>query len=179
VFVAATLSARGYYVVATTGWWATEWFPVLLVCAGVTFLGFTLRRAPEELRLLWLFGALVFAASLFSPVTNGDGTYWQRLAHPMWNMRYEYLLTLAWLTTLVWTLCASSQRMLRYPALLLLALICFVAIPRDWEDPPFVNYHYQSYAQRVEQAPAGSRIVIPLNPGGFGPGGWTMTLIKQ
>lgn len=174
LFVAATLGMRGYMLVGTLGWWATDWFPVAIAIAGAVFLGYTLRTAPQELRLLWLFSALVLAASLFSPVIPGPGTYWQRLAAPGWNLRYEYLLGIAWLSTLVWILSTRPKPALRRLTLVLLTFTCLAAIPLDWQYSPFTDYHYQSYVTRFERLPVGSRIAIPLNPGG-----WTMVLIKH
>ena len=177
IVLVAAFSMKGYALVSLSGWWATGWFPALLLIAGLIFLAAALRRAPQELRLFWLFGGLVFAAALVSPVTNGDGTYWQRLAHPMWNARYEFFLMLAWLVTLVWVIRSPAAPLVRRVALIALAFACLVAIPVDWEYPPFQNYHYQTYVRRFERLPAGSRLVIPLNPPLMHP--WTMTLIKH
>lgn len=177
VFLAATFGMKGYAVIATTSWWSSEWFPILLAVAAMTFLGAVLPRAPHELQLLWMFAALVLVSSLFSPITNGSGTYWQRLAHPMWNGRYEFFLIEAWLVTLVWLVSSSSASLPRRVALIVLAFTCLIAIPIDWEYPAFKDYHYQVYVQRFERLPAGSRFVIPLNPP-MEPA-WTMTLIKR
>lgn len=174
ILLAATVGGRITALVALTNWWVAGWLPVLFAIGVAIFLALALRSAPQELRLLWLFGALILATALASPVTSGPGTYWQRLAHPLWNLRYEFLLNLAWLTTLVWILAARQKPLLRRVALILLAFTCMAAIPLDWSYPAYMNYHYQSYARQFEQMPPGSRIVIPLNPGN-----WTMTLIRR
>lgn len=170
----ATIGMKGFEIVSGSGWWATGWFPSLLVLVGAVFLIFALRRAPQELRLLWLYGASVFLAALVSPVNYGPWTYWRRLAHPTWGLRYEFLLIMAWLTTLVWILSLPSAPILRRVALVFLAFACLVAIPVDWEYPPFTDYHYQAYVQRFEQLPSGDHLIIPINSPG-----WTMTLIKH
>ncbi|HEX2349795.1 MAG TPA: hypothetical protein VHI51_15285 [Ktedonobacterales bacterium] len=178
LFLAATLSSKGYLGVSMTSWWASSWFPILVSVCGVGFVVLALRRAPQELRLLWLFGALIFCGALISPMTPGPGTAWERLAHPVWNLRYEFTLNIAWLTTLVWTQTKTAHvpSAVRHVALVLLTLTCLVGIPLDWQYPAFTDDHYQAYVQRFEQLPPGSHFEIPLNPG-FG--GWTMTLIKR
>ena len=80
VFLASMFGPQGYSVVAYSTWWATWWVPVILLIAAVAFLALTLRRAPQELHLLWLFGALIFSAALFAPLNTVQGTYWQYLA---------------------------------------------------------------------------------------------------
>jgi hypothetical protein len=174
IFVAATVGMQGYILVGATAWWSAGWLPLMIAVACGAYLAYTLRAAPQELRLLWLFGALVLAASLFSPVIPGPGTYWQRLAHPGWNLRYEYLLSIAWLSTLIWVFSARPKTWLRRLTFTLLMFTCMAAIPLDWMSPRFENDHYQAYVRRFEQLPAGSHMIIPLNPAG-----WTMELIKR
>ncbi|HET9111955.1 MAG TPA: hypothetical protein VFN78_14090 [Ktedonobacterales bacterium] len=174
VMLAATFSMRGYAIVSVSGWWASAWFPLLLLLVVGVYMGFALRHAPQELRLLWLYGALILAAALFSPVTGGPWTYWERLATPFVNLRYVFTLIVAWLVTLVWVVSARPAPLLRRVTLLLLAFTCLVAIPVDWVYPPFADYHYQAYVQRFEQLPPGGRLTTRLNPGN-----WTMTLIKR
>ena len=177
VFLASMFGPRGYSILAHGSWWATWWFPLILLLAAVAFLGLTLRRAPQELHLLWLFGALVFIAALFAPLNPVPGTYWQALAHPGWDQRYEFFLIVAWMATLVWALSACPRRLLRGLALVLTIVTCLVGIPVDWRYMAFSNYHYQSYVREFQQLPVGSRIVIPINPDNSE--GWAMTLIKH
>jgi hypothetical protein len=174
IVLASTFSMKGYAIVSVSGWWASGWFPPLLLLAAGAYVGVALRRAPQELRLLWLYGALIFAAALFSPVTGGPWTYWERLAHPFVNLRYVFTLIVAWLVTLVWMMSARPGPLLRRVTLLLLAFTCLVAIPVDWVYPPFADYHYQAYVQRFERLPPGGHLTTRLNPGN-----WTMTLIKR
>lgn len=175
-FVSATFSSKSFVMINTSDWWATGWFPILVSVCGIVFAALMARSAPHELQLLWLFGALIFGAALVSPVFGGAGAYWQRLAHPWWNQRYEFHLIMAWLATLVWTQTRAARVIpsVRRVALALLVLTCLVGIPLDWQYPAFTDYHYQAHVQRFEQLPPGSHMTIPLNPAG-----WTMTLIKH
>jgi hypothetical protein len=177
LFVATTFGMSGYMRIALAGWWVAGWLPMLVAVAGVAVVGFALSKAPQELRLLWLFGALVLGGALLSPNTHGAGTYWQLMAHPVWNVRYEFYLIIAWLTTLVWILAkAWTIPTLRRVALVTLLVTCLLGIPLDWQYPAFADYHYQAYIQQFDHMPPGSRIVIPLNPVTQH---WTMTLIKR
>ncbi|HEU5343075.1 MAG TPA: hypothetical protein VFU60_01905 [Ktedonobacterales bacterium] len=177
LFMATLFSGKGYAVINTTSWWASSWFPILVSVCGVGFIALMLYRAPQELRLLWLFAALIFGSGLLAPIGSFSGTYWQQLAHPVWYPRFEFYLIVAWLTTLVWILAKTTHVPVaaRRVALVLLALTCMMGIPLDWQYPAFTDNHYQAYVQRFEQMPPGSRMDIPLNPDPY----WTMTLIKH
>jgi hypothetical protein len=50
-----------------------------------------------------------------------------------------------------------------------------IGIYRDWKYSPFIDLHFSQYADQFEQAPAGTTIVIPINPGS----GWKMELTKH
>lgn len=176
LFLGGTLGMRGYSVVGQLTWWSAGWLPLLIAIGGTTFTTFALRRAPVELRLLWLFGALILAASLISPVTDGPGTYWQRLAHPTWNLRYEFVLILAWFTTLVWLAGQHTQHVQRRAAVVLLALTFLIGIPFDWHDPPFTDYHFQAGVAAFDKLPRGASYTFQLNPVGAN---WVMTLIRH
>jgi hypothetical protein len=47
-------------------------------------------------------------------------------------------------------------------------------VVRDWRVPPMVDLHFAEHAQKFQQAPSGTVLVIPLNPPG-----WSMRLIKH
>ena len=55
-----------------------------------------------------------------------------------------------------------------------LAVLLLVGIPLDWRMTPFTDLHFTEHARRFEQAPAGTRVSIPVNPEG-----WSMTLVKR
>lgn len=177
LFLATLFSGKGYAVISATSWWASGWFPILVSVSGVGFIAWMLYRAPQELRLLWLFAALIFGSGLLAPIGAGGGNYWLQLAHPVWYPRFEFYLIIAWLTTLVWILAKTTRAPLiaRRVALVLLTLTCLVGIPLDWQYPAFTDNHYQAYVRRFEQMAPGSRMDIPLNPDPY----WTMTLIKH
>lgn len=175
-FLAAVFGGKGYAVISTTSWWASTWFPILVSLSIVSFIAFILSRAPQELQLLWLFAVLVFGSALIAPIGAGDN-YWQQLAHPLWNLRYVFLLIVAWLATLIWLLTRTPgiPPAARRVALVLLTLTCMIGIPLDWQHPAFTDNHYEAYVQQFDRMPPGSRIEIPLNPDPY----WTMTLIKH
>lgn len=82
LFLATLFSGKGYAVISATGWWASSWFPVLVSMSGAGFVAWMLHRAPQELRLLWLFAVLIFGSGLLAPIGAGGGNYWLQLAHP-------------------------------------------------------------------------------------------------
>jgi len=54
-----------------------------------------------------------------------------------------------------------------------LLLLLPIGIYQDWRYPPFQDLHFPVYAAQFEQAPAGTKIIIPINPG------WSMELTKH
>lgn len=172
VFVAGSLGMNRYDVIARTTPWTSGWLPIVLACAGLAYIAYAAWKGPIELRLFLLFGGLVIAATLVSPVENRSGWYWESLAHPIWNMRYEFLAILGWAAVQVAVL-ARGNRVMRYVAVVVLCLFFMLSIPGDWRYPPFADMHYGDYVTRFEHMRPGQTLVIPIN------WGWTMALTKH
>jgi hypothetical protein len=136
---------------------------------------YALRHGPAELKLFILFASMVFAMALAHPLA-GPVNYpqWALLRIPGCDNRYYFLPMLAFLASLVWVASrAASPRSLRYITVALLLLLP-IGIYQDWRYPPFVDYHFQEYANRFERAPSGTKVTIPINPPG-----WAMELTKR
>ena len=154
----------------------------VMTILGIATLLYGAVRGPQQLRLFILFACLVLTCSLASPmvpwaVVSGipPGPHipgWQLLALGG-EQRYWFISMLAFVATLVWLLKPTSP-----PVLHLFAILCFVCMPialvRDWRCWPRVDLHFAEYAEKFEQAPRGTVLVIPINPPG-----WSMRLLKH
>lgn len=145
----------------------------LVFAAGMAVLGYVLLRRPGELRLLVLFAAVLLAGALVSPVVSNTEPQWQAMTHAGAGNRYYLIPMLAWLASLVWV--ASRAR---WPARLAAAMVLLgalvIGVPADWRYPAYRDFEPKAYARVLDQAPHGSRVVIPINPSG-----WEMVLVKR
>lgn len=144
---------------------AHPWLPALLGLAGIAFL---VRAAwitdSFALRLLLLYATLHMAAGLASPIIMGDRPLWVMLAGPGAGQRYWYTMTLAFLTTIVWTVVADPRPSPRVAAGLALAVLLLVGIPGDWRLPPRQDFDFAGQSLRLAQSPAGKVVRIPIPP---------------
>ena len=88
-------------------------------------------------------------------------------------MRYWFLPMLAFQTCALWLACRRGAPFARALGIGVLALTCF-GIAADWRHPRFADFRYANHVARLNDAPAGSEIRIPINPRG-----WLMTLHKR
>lgn len=182
-------------------------FNVLSEVIGIVGLGVILAmwlRVRAELRIVGLFGAIVFAASLASPTSTNPIKDWTALSLPGVGGRYWLLPMFAVLAIIVgvldtWVSLArrsrsadidSRRRLATYirrpqvarltaltsKAVLIVLLIIIVGggVVHDWRYPPFVNYHFAHYVALLQHARPGQAVTIPTNPPG-----WSMTLMKR
>ena len=144
--------------------------------AGLAILLYALRYAQTELRLFILFAYAVLALALAHPLAGApDHPQWELLCVPGCGNRYYFLPMLAFLASLLWMAGRrAAPRAFRCFAVALLLLLP-IGIYRDWEYPPFIDLQFSEYAAQFEQAPAGTKIVIPINPDAH----WNMELTKH
>ena len=155
-----------------TGLWGDAW-ALLGAAGGLAALTYAIVRGPLELRLLIAFGALVMGSALLWPVpmNAAPNGYWASLAAPGAHVRYFFPLTFALIVSFVWLLTRPSTAM-RTLGALCLAAVLVIAIPADWREPAYRDYHFAAYVGQYERAPIGSRVQIPIPPG------WSMIITK-
>ena len=150
----------------------------LLILLAVAIAGIVLTaklfvRARLEMKLFCLLAAMIFAASLASPlmVTPPGTTCWQILASAQ-DARYWFLPTMAiiWLLLNAYFFGSGALKSISTALLLLLP----VSMVLRWRDPAFPDLHFADEAARFQAAPAGTTVIIPENPDG-----WTVRLVKH
>ena len=150
------------------------YFNVIALAVGLPFVLYALRRAPTELKLVYLFASLMLASALHRPIASflGDEVQWQLLEIPGVGNRYYFFPMLAFLATLIWMLTRAQSKFPRYSALAVLLLLP-IGIWRDWRYKPFQDLHFNEYVAEFNRAAPGTQISIPLNPD------WNMRLTKH
>lgn len=141
---------------------------------GLAIFVYTLHYASTRLKLFVIFSFGVLALSLARPLAGGpEQPQWEWLRFPGTSNRYFFMPMLAFLTSLLWIADSAKHRVMRACSLGLLLCVP-VAIRRDWRYPAFTDMHFPEYAARFQTAPAGTKMLIPINPPP-----WKMTLRKK
>ena len=155
--------------------WGKGFFLFLLLVAlgGIAFLALAFIRSPINMRLFVILAFMIFAASLISPsgYAPPGTTRWELVAGAS-AVRYWFLPTLAF----VWLMITARQKgdaALKVISTTLLCLLCFGVAAR-WRRAPLQDFHFSEAVARFESAPAGTPVVIQLNPEG-----WSMRLVKK
>jgi len=85
---------------------------------------------------------------------------------PQVSVRYEYVLNLGWVASLLWVIHSRTALAFRVMAAILLLAVTLVAVPADWVIPPEVNMHFSQYVREYQRIPPGASLTIPVYPPG-------------
>ncbi|MBB2204274.1 hypothetical protein [Gluconacetobacter takamatsuzukensis] len=144
----------------------------VLSVAVVTILVLAWRYGTTLFRQFALFGALVFSASLVTPVGAGPSP-WVTLGTLGGGARY-FVIPLLVVAAAFFTLAATPRGRLS-SAGLALCLLMTIGIVRDRSYPHMTPTDFNRVANAFANAPAGTRMVFPVRPEGEKP----MVLIKK
>lgn len=169
----------------------------LLAAAPLAVCAWAAWRGPAILRAFSLFALLELVVALADPSIGPPR--WPNLGRPADVVHFQpggiryflypllaFALSLGWLawTRLIHPLSGARRpgrdRLARLPALLaglgaaVLLLLAARAAAEDWLYPPYLNLHWATQVQRLETAPRGTAVVIPINPGG-----WALNLVAR
>ena len=172
VFLGALIGQKGYELISSHSL-AFSVLTILVAIAGIALFLFCLLNAPLELRLFTIFAALIFAASIRSPVGSLTIPQWQALSFPGVGGRYWFIPMLAFITTLIWMVGIRKKPNLRRFATLALAVM-IVGIIVDWKYLAYPDLKFREHATKFAEAPKGTKVTIPINPPS-----WSMELIKH
>ena len=174
IFVAGTLSSRGYAFVLWLGDAFGSSVTAIFGIAGLLLVARALlvtRSFP--LRMLVLFATLALAAALWNPAI-GMPERWQAMRVPNAGIRYYAPPILAFLAVTLWSACADPDRRFRLAARAVLTAVLLVGMPLDWRVEPRADLDFPSHVARFAAAPAGAKVRIPIPPVG-----WRMILYKH
>jgi len=146
----------------------------IATAAGLIILLYAIRHAPVELKLFIVFSFIVLGITLARPLAGTpDQPQWEWMRFPGTANRYYFMPIVAFLAALLWTVDSGKALAIRGLGIVLLMFLPF-GIRRDWRYPAFSDMHFREYASQFQEAPSGTRILIPINPPP-----WRMQLIKR
>ena len=145
---------------------------VVVGAAGLLAAAYAARKGPPELRLFLALAAGVLTLALLNPM----GGRWEGLADMSVTTRYFALPEFAVLASLVWYLGRGRPPVLRLLAAAAVLATFLVGMPREWNYQAYQSTNFAALAARFEQAPAGTRMVLPENPAS---NAWRMVLVKR
>lgn len=143
---------------------------LMVLCSAL--IAYCFIKARLEIRLFILFAALVFVASLKSPMVSLTVPQWQVLRDAS-GIRYFFFPMLAFVWVLVWSAKVSGLKGARIAGAVGIACM-IIGIARDWEYPPYTDFHFQQLAKEFDNAPPGTFMSIPIYPPG-----WALRLTKK
>ncbi len=137
-----------------------------LIClAALAVVAYSATRAPWELRLFGLTSAGIAVAGLLSPLVSFTGNQWLIMATSDAAGRYFFMARLAWLVTLIWALSRLPSAWMRRTAWVAGGL-AFASGFATWGYTPFANYDWPREARAIQTAAPGTKLTLPINPGG-------------
>jgi hypothetical protein len=172
VVLSPLVGARGYE-------WIVEqrqnWVVLAAGVVGALVFACAALKGALELRLFLFFAACILGVALFfgQVQSAGDGA-WAVLLNPEAGARYFFFPSLAFVLSLLWMASRHHPPIARVTACGLLSVMLLVGILFDWRMPPLADLAFATHAERFERAPAGTHVLIPVNPEGS-----TMELVKR
>lgn len=133
---------------------------------------FAAIRAPYELRLFDLMALGVAVSGLASPLISNSGNAWGIMTTTRAGERYFYLAQIAVVVTLLWAASRLPRVWLKRSAWAFTAAAFGFGLVDAWSYPPFTDYHWPQEARAITNATPGTRLVLPIPPGGL----WTIQI---
>ena len=144
----------------------------LIAVLGTAVMAYCFLKARLEWKLLLAFCALVFVASLKSPMVSMTIPQWQVLRDAS-GIRYWFFPMIAFVWALAWCATLSKNGLFRFAGVAGLIMTC-AGIATDWRYPAYTDFHFPKYAAQFAAAAPGTMVNIPIFPDG-----WTMRLVKR
>lgn len=174
IFIAGIFGLDYYSKIAKLQLWKNGLLPIVMGLLLLYILGYILLKSFLELRLLLLFGILIFLAGLISPQISLTDPQWEAMLNSRAGNRYFFIPILSFVISIIW-LAFSSKNTLFYRKIGMAIFILFViiGIPNDWMFPKYKDYKFSSQLKEFKNAAVGDRFPFRIFPG------WTMTLNKK
>jgi hypothetical protein len=170
VFLASLIgTGRAQQVVYKPAWMLA----IVLLVAAILLL-YTLWKGPVAIRLTMLFSGLLMFSFLFQPSTSGFHLAGISATTVGNSGRYFLAPMVAWLVSLVWMMWRGALPF-KVVASVLVAAVCLLAVPSDWQYNPYTDFGYQTNVDKFNELPAGRSYDFTLNPHEQ----WKMKLIKH
>jgi hypothetical protein len=119
-----------------------------------------------------LFGAIVTAASLASPIIDTDGEQWpMMLLGP--GERYWFIPRLVLAVSVLWIAVQPFYKWARVAATAVMVAI-IVCCTQGWRVAPWKGIHFGTYSHVFNALPVGAQLGVPIDPQN-----WLLSLTKK
>lgn len=173
VFICGLTGSNVYSFIRHLSWWNNGLLPIFVGVIGFALIIYVLRQCPLELRLFILFALIIFTAAIITPQVSAEKPQWGVMTTDHGD-RYYLLPSLAWVATLLWIFVKGSNKKLKIFSGILIGLLLFVGMPKDYRFVPFQDFRFTEQLKEFEMLPIGSRYDFKIYPEG-----WKMRLIKK
>ncbi len=123
------------------------------------------RKAPWELKLFGLVSLGIVAGGLLSPLAAAQGNQWLAMATTGAAGRYFFMARIIWVVTLIWA-ASRLPRVWAKRTAWSIAAVAFVSGFPAWGYALTPDYHWPHEARTIETSPPGTKLVLPIPPGG-------------
>ena len=147
----------------------------LLCVLAIPLIVFAAMRAPYELRLFGLLAIGVMISGLAAPLISNTGNAWGIMAVTSAGERYFLLAQIAIVVTFLWAASRLSRQWMKASAWGLAGVAFAFGLINAWAYPPFTNYHWTQEARAITTSPPGTRLSLPIPPGG----GWAIDITAR
>ena len=145
---------------------------VLAVLGGLSICLYCLRFANLEWKLFLVYCAVLYAASLRSPLTGSPKPAWDVLVNDP-SGRYWFFPMLAFAWSAVWCALYGRDRLFKIAGTCIF-LSMSLGIVRDWKYGAYPDEHFAESVQRMRDAKPGDHVIMPIVPEGS-----QMELVKK
>jgi hypothetical protein len=132
-------------------------------------------RAPLPLKMFGLTALAVAASGLAAPLVSNTGNAWAIMTVTRAGERYFLLAQVAWVITLLWAATRLPRPWMQRSALALCAVAFTSGLITAWRYQPFQDYHWAQEAREIMRAAPGTKLVLPIPPGG----GWAVDITAR
>jgi hypothetical protein len=167
VILGASFGIHGLPRLSGTRLWGIDAVPLAIALAGIVLGSVALRRGNRMLRQGVLYGALILAAALVSPVVSATEPQWLAMSKPGAGVRYYFMPMLAWIAILL-TLVHDRLVVIRRLAQAFLLLMP-LGIVTDFYYPGMKPTDFADRAREFDLAPVGTSVTFPVHPPDFQP----------
>ena len=147
-----------------------------VICAlALLIVAYAIWRAPVELKLFGLTALGVAASGLAAPLVSNTGSAWAIMTSSRAGERYFLLAQVAWVIIVLWAATRLPRLWMERSALAVCAVTFASGLITAWPYPPFQNDHWAQEARTITTAKPGTRLVLPIPPGG----GWVIDITAK
>ena len=147
-------------------------FSAAICLLALPIVVFAIWRAPLELKMFGLTAVGIAASGLVAPLVSNTGNAWGIMAVSRAGERYFLLAQVAWVITVLWAATRLPRPWWRRTALAVCAATFCSGLITSWRYQAFQDYHWAQEARAITTAKIGTKLVLPIPPGG----GWAIDI---